>query len=67
MKYIAIVVLVATLFFAGIQYARKNNGIHIINNNAVVISNEALVINWDATEAQVEEAIAAWKKHTRKS
>ena len=63
MKRTFIAVFVIVMLVGMIRwYNRPNNGIHGLGKNVCLIQGECVVINWDATEAEAEMALARWQQ-----
>jgi len=63
MKKLRVVVLIViSVVLYAMWCARPNNGIHSIpgNKNVVLIEGSCITINWDASEAEWNEAKDEW-------
>lgn len=56
-------VVVLVMLFAFVSFAlRSDNGIHAVGKNCVLIEGEVITLNWDATDSEVEQALALWRE-----
>lgn len=61
-KLIITAIVVVSLFLLLKWYNRPANGIHAIGKDAVLIEGECITINWNASEATVQQALYKWQE-----